>query len=221
MASESPVRSTARPLAYRRDPDAKRERLLEAARRCFAELGYTAATTAQIAADAEVSEGILFHHFGSKRELFASVASAYGRGLARAMFGEYPGDELVSAADAIRRAFDYVRANRALHRLFYSVRDPQLAELVHEAPREEIVGALEAAFRSGVARGTLRPMDPRIVAELMYALVGGALEACFEYDGGIREAAYLEETIRCVAGALVPLAGRHGEAAARREESRA
>ena len=52
-------------------------------------------------------------------------------------------------------------------------------------------------------------------------LAGYASASKWSLFGGIREAAYLEETIRCVAGALVPLAGRHGEAAARREESRA
>jgi AcrR family transcriptional regulator len=187
--------------AYRREPDEKRERLLDAASEVFAAKGFSGATTAEIATRAGVSEGILFHHFGSKRELFARAAAAYGRGLAEAMFGARPGAELVSAADSIRRAFAYVREKRALHRLFL-VRDPQLLD----PAREEIVGALEAVFRRGVERGVMRRMDCRIAAELMYALVGGALEACFEIDAGAREEDYLRETIQCVAGALLPLA---------------
>lgn len=194
--------------AYRREPDEKRERILAAARGSFAERGFAGATTAEIAGRAGVSEGILFHHFGSKRELFATVAAGYGRGLSEAMFGEVPGREMVSAAESIQRAFRYVGENRALHRLFL-VRDPELEELVHDGPRREIVGALEAVFRSGVERGLLRPMDTRIVAELMYGLVAGALEACFVGDDPTREADYLRETIQCVAGALVPLTAPH------------
>jgi len=194
--------------SYRREPDEKQERLLDAARHVFAAKGFTDATTAEIAAAAGVSEGILFHHFGSKRELFANAAAAYGRGLAQAMFGAEPGTELVSAPDAIRRAFAYVRVNRRLHRLFL-MRDPQLAESLHDQPRAEIVGALEAEFRRGALQGVLRPMDARIAAELMYALVGGALEACFAIDSGAREEEYLRETIQCVAGALMPLAAPH------------
>jgi AcrR family transcriptional regulator len=190
--------------AYRREPDEKRERILAAAREVFGAKGFRGATTAEIATHAGVSEGILFHHFGSKRGLFATVAAAFGRGLAEAMFGEEPGTELVSAADAIRRAFDYVRENRSLHRLFL-VRDPQLDELVHGGPREEIVGALEAVFRRGAERGVLRPMDTRIVAELMYALVSGALEACFVSGDGTREEDYLREAVQSVAGAMLPL----------------
>jgi AcrR family transcriptional regulator len=191
--------------AYRREPDEKRERILDAASEVFAAKGFSGATTAEIAARAGVSEGIVFHHFGSKRELFARAAAAYGRGLAEAMFGARPGAELVSAADSIRRAFAYVREKRALHRLFL-VRDPQPGEPLHDQAREEIVGALEAVFRHGVERGVMRRMDCRIAAELMYALVGGALEACFELGAGVREEAYLRETIQCVAGALLPLA---------------
>ena len=196
---------TARPArAYRREPDEKRERILEAAGEVFAARGFTGSTTAEIAARAGVSEGILFHHFGSKRDLFAMVATAYGRGLAEAMFGNRPGAELAGAADSIRRAFVYVHEHRDLHRLFL-VRDPQLGEPGSDEAREEIVSALEAVFRRGVEQGATRRMDCRITAELMYALVGGALEACFQIGGGSREQEYLRETIQCVAGALLPL----------------
>jgi AcrR family transcriptional regulator len=191
-------------ISYQRDPDQKRDRIAQAACALFAERGFAGTTTAEIATHAGVSEGIVFHHFGSKRGLFASVAAGYGRGLAEAMFGESPGDVVVAPEQAIRRAFDYVRENRALHRVFM-VRDPELAELVHTGTRAEIVGALEAVFASGVEQGLLRSMNPRIVAELMYALVGGALDACFDENDGEREADYLGEAVRCVSGAVAPL----------------
>lgn len=201
------ARATRRPPAFRRNPDEKRERLLAAARDIFARRGFTDATTAEIAARAGVSEGILFHHFGSKRELFASAASAYGRGLVRAMFGDDPGSRAVSAADSIRRAFAYVRENQALHRLFV-MNDPPVDDLVPRGPRAEIVAALEAVCRRGAERGELRPMDTRIVAELLCALVGGALEACFVHSDGRAEEQFVRETVQCVAGALLPLAPR-------------
>jgi hypothetical protein len=124
------------------------------------------------------------------------------------MFGREPGSDLVAPDDAIRRAFDYVRKNRGLHRLFL-MRDPQLAESLHHEARDEIVTALELVFRNGAEQGVLRPMNARIAAELMYALVAGALEACFDIDAGAREEEYLRETVQCVAGALIPLAAPH------------
>ncbi|MCG8591845.1 MAG: TetR/AcrR family transcriptional regulator [Proteobacteria bacterium] len=207
MSSRAPSRR--RP-GVRRDPEDKRERLAAAARTLFAERGFASTTTADIAAAAGVSEGLLFHHFGSKRRLFAHLAGAYGRGLAEAMFGEDPSQSTATSERALEAAFRYVREHQDEHRLFL-VRDPELAELVHAETREAIVGALEKAFRVGLERGELRPLEPRIVAELMYHLVGGALEECFASGQGEREDAYLREVVRCVVGAIAPRS-EHGSA---------
>ena len=56
-------------------------KILEAALRCFADLGYDATRVRHIADAAGVSEGALYRHFESKealaRELFAGYMSAY------------------------------------------------------------------------------------------------------------------------------------------------
>jgi len=54
-----------------------RERLLEAAYKCFSQKGYVGATTKEISRLAGVSEVTLFRHFGSKRELFSEVLVKY------------------------------------------------------------------------------------------------------------------------------------------------
>ena len=59
---------------------------MSAARRLFAEHGFAGTPTAAVARRAGVSEGIVFHHFGSKAGLLEAVAADYGRGLAEAMF---------------------------------------------------------------------------------------------------------------------------------------
>lgn len=51
-----------------------RDRILDAALKCFIELGYTHVTTAKVATAAGVSRGAMLHHFPSKTELIqASV----------------------------------------------------------------------------------------------------------------------------------------------------
>ena len=52
---------------------ATRSALLEAARALFAEQGYEVTTNDQIVDRAGVTQGALYHHFGSKRELFRAV----------------------------------------------------------------------------------------------------------------------------------------------------
>jgi AcrR family transcriptional regulator len=50
-----------------------REKILDAARHRFAELGYDGATIRGIAADAGVNAALLHHFFGSKQQLFAAA----------------------------------------------------------------------------------------------------------------------------------------------------
>lgn len=57
-----------------RAPDARRAQILDAALVEFAEKGFAGASTNAIADRAKVAKGLLFHHFGSKEELFYAVA---------------------------------------------------------------------------------------------------------------------------------------------------
>ncbi|ODQ86399.1 TetR/AcrR family transcriptional regulator [Mycolicibacterium holsaticum] len=58
-----------------RDKDGKQRALLEAAAEVFAEAGYAAAATKEIARRADCSESMLFHYFGDKRGIFEQVVS--------------------------------------------------------------------------------------------------------------------------------------------------
>ncbi|WP_166238506.1 TetR/AcrR family transcriptional regulator [Paenibacillus turpanensis] len=53
--------------------------LLEVARRHFTEKGYAASSMEEIVAEASVTRGALYHHFGNKRGLFQAVLEAVQR----------------------------------------------------------------------------------------------------------------------------------------------
>ena len=195
----------ARSAPRRREPEQKRARLLAAARSLFAERGYAATTTAQLAREAGVAEGTVFHHFPSKRALLEAVAGEYGRGLAERMFAGVDAAASDPAAEPmLRSAFAYVREQGALSRLLALAPDPVGWKAARAASRREIVSALASAFAAWQARGSLRAFDPRLTAELLFALVEAALTECFVYDDGSREEEYLRETVACVEGALLP-----------------
>lgn len=48
-------------------------RIVESARRCFADLGYNATTNRTIAEDAGITTGAIYHYFDSKQALFEKV----------------------------------------------------------------------------------------------------------------------------------------------------
>ncbi|WP_180083787.1 TetR/AcrR family transcriptional regulator [Acinetobacter sp. YH12145] len=52
---------------------ATRKKLIEVARRAFAEYGYADTSMDKLTADAGLTRGALYHHFGHKRGLFAAV----------------------------------------------------------------------------------------------------------------------------------------------------
>lgn len=53
---------------------ATRGRLIETARRLFAEKGFAATSTEEILSEADVSRGALYHHFTSKTDLFQAAS---------------------------------------------------------------------------------------------------------------------------------------------------
>ena len=190
----------------RRDPAEKQSRILAAAQRLFVERGFAATTTADIARAAEVSEGIVFHHFESKEGLLVAVAAAYGRGLAEAMFASEQSQTGAPATEEmLRAAFGYVRERGPLSRLLMLVPLSADRSSARYATREQIVDALAAAFDRWQPTGLIRPLDSRIVAELLHALVERALVECFVRGDGSREEDYLREAVHCIEGATRPV----------------
>lgn len=207
MRSAPHSRSRARRLPPRRatrTPEATRARILDSARALFAARGYAATTTAAIARAARVSEGLVFHWFASKEALVATVGRDFMRELVDAMFaGRGPTEEPVPPFGVmLRRTFTYVRERRALVRLLTLSPDPASSAAARQAGRAALLAPLTETFAYRAAHGLARPMDARIAAELMFALVEAALVECHVFGRGLCEADYLKETIRCVEGAL-------------------
>jgi AcrR family transcriptional regulator len=67
---------TAGGVRQRLEPDARREQLLARAIELFGERPYAAVSTAELAAAAGVTRGLLHHYFGTKRGLYVEVVRA-------------------------------------------------------------------------------------------------------------------------------------------------
>lgn len=82
---------TARPRRRkRRSRQDVEERICDAARHLFAERGYAATTTKEIARLADVSETLLFRYYGGKAALFDEVVSAPFDRLMREFMAKHP-----------------------------------------------------------------------------------------------------------------------------------
>jgi len=95
------LETAAEPLAggRRAASERRRQRILDAARQCFGELGFARAKVETIAARAGVSNGLLYQFFRNKEHLFEVVIEAVLRDWRRAILPAV--EERASAADAI------------------------------------------------------------------------------------------------------------------------
>ncbi len=87
-----------------RQADARREQLVDIALDLFAKQGFEATSTQQIAKAAGVTQGLVFHYFGSKEGLLAAVLST------RHSFTTQMGELLTEAEDSRMPVADLLRA---------------------------------------------------------------------------------------------------------------
>lgn len=153
-----------------RNKDEKRARLLAAARRLFAEQGYEATTTRQVAEAADVAAGTLFTYAPSKASLLVlvwqdGIRAAIDAGFAAAE-GQPPEEALVRIFGAF---LDFYAQNPALARTY--VRAMTFPEPEVAATTLPFTFAFTARLAERlVASGQLRPgVDPQLAAGLCFS----------------------------------------------------
>ena len=187
--------------AYRRNPEQKRLLLLAAAEELFAQRGFEATSTAQIANHAGVSEGILFHHFGSKKGLFAALGEQFA--LAAAAASMASDHTQITEESVVRGAFTFAENNPAL----YHMMTKGAGELTYadiQAQSDLVVNAIEKNLTQGMRRGDVRQGDAKIMAQLQFAVVDAAINAWRNDDNPLRKENYIQEAINCMHAMLAP-----------------
>ena len=195
----------------------KRRLLLDAAVRVFARKGYHAARVGDIAEDAGVAYGLLYHYFSSKEEVLRNVFRETWRALIATIESvergeDTPREQLRKVAEILIRSWK---------------RDPDLVRvLVLEVTRsqllagemDEIVASfsvIQAIVERGQADGSVRgDLDARLASYVFYGaidelLTGWVLGRLPDSDEDLARA---ERTVvEIVAGGLAP---EHAGAAA-------
>ncbi|MGE5698808.1 MAG: TetR/AcrR family transcriptional regulator [Deltaproteobacteria bacterium] len=160
----------------------KRAAILAAASRLFAEKGYANTPTSEIAREAGVAEGTLYHHFGSKDGIFLTIfdetADGYLSGAERLI------REGKSGADTLR---DYI----AFHFEYLASHAPQYLIILRDFPEDisreksgstavrrkkfpRLTALLAGIFARGERDGTLVLRFPaRDTAEMLRGILYG------------------------------------------------
>jgi AcrR family transcriptional regulator len=153
----------------------KRRLILRAAITVFARSGYHTSRVADVAKEAGVAYGLVYHYFGSKEDLLETIFRRTWSRMLQAV--ELVEQESASAREQLAGVARIVLGSwetdpdlvRVLVREV--ARSPQLGREVDEI--EHAFAALERIVKKGQERGELRSeLDPRIAAWILY----GALE---------------------------------------------
>ena len=173
--------------ARRLTAEARRQAVLDSACRVFSRSSYRAATTAEIAREAGISEPILYRHFGSKRDLYlACLDEAWGsfRAVCEEAVAADPEKCLGAIADAYMAKGKKIRViDLWIQALNEASEDKVIAAAVRRQVRE-VRDFFADVIRDGQARGIINAdRDPD--AEAWIFVAGGLLATMDARLGGL------------------------------------
>jgi AcrR family transcriptional regulator len=155
-----------------------RATLVAAGRHLFGQDGFAATSVEDLAREARVTTGALYHHFATKTALFETVFQQVHTELLEASVGAAAGapDEVEFLARGFESFLDSV-LQPDVQRIVI-VDAPAVLGLARFTELDEryAVAAIVAALQAAAGAGTLRVPDPEILARLLLgALTRGAL----------------------------------------------
>ncbi len=167
MSSGAPFKGASRG----RQREFRREQLLEVAARLFAQRGLEGTTTKDIAREAGVSPGLLYHYYPSKEDLLVAVVTHFDAldRLRPLLKGHLEG----SASEVLMRILRGISAFMEEHRdvmwlcMRAASRFPTVAQALRQT-KEQMTELLASFFQARVERGEFMPHDTARVARGLY-----------------------------------------------------
>ena len=176
--------------------------IIECARAAFTEKGFAGASTAEIAKRAGVTEGALFHHFKSKKAVFADVFATLQAGLTKDAQRAAQGAPLESFLGGCRAALQ--RASQPDYARIVMLDGPNV--LGHGEWRRLDSSFGLATLESGLAAIVSRKALPQRLHRPMAVFLLGALnETAFALARG-EDGVAIEDCLALIARVLAPLA---------------
>lgn len=158
----------------------KRRQIVDAAVRVFARKGYHTCRVGDVAEEAGVAHGLIYHYFSSKEELLETIFRETWSELLQAMreveeSGQPAGEQLRQVVAILLRSW---RRQPDLVRVLVRevARSPQMQRRVDELGHA--IEAIERIIARGQKRGELRPgLDARLASWVFYGAIEEILTA--------------------------------------------
>lgn len=168
--------------------DKVRDRVLKTAQRLFANRGYDATTTKDLATQAGIAEGTLFRHFENKKAILIEVATQGWIEILTDLLTEL--SEMGSykaVAQVMKRRMFRLHENGELLRVCFLEAQfhPELRERIQSEVISKMTDVTEAFFETAMEKGIYRRINPRVVAQVflgMFTIAGFSNDTIIESD---------------------------------------
>jgi AcrR family transcriptional regulator len=164
-----------RPARWHRQPETRRQEILDAALAVFAEKGFSSARMEDIARHAGITKGTPYLYFKSKEEIFKSlVQESIGPQILQLvqMAREFEGPTPDLIRLVIRAIIVFLMSsNRAiLPKLIIAETGnfPELARFYRTEVTDHMLAMFEGMVRRGIERGEFRDIDPKHGGRLVF-----------------------------------------------------
>ncbi len=148
--------------------------ILSAAARVFAAKSYAAATTKDIAAEADVAEGTLYNYFASKREILLAIAARTQAPMEAAVAEAMGMETRAAMVYMFEKALDFSVASLPFARTLVS--EAWLDDdILHEFLLERLTrmhSLLVDFIRKRIDAGAFRPINPQVAAQVAMGILG-------------------------------------------------
>ncbi len=194
--------------ARRYDPAETKQRVLAAAHMLFSTKGFASTGTADIAREADVSEGSIFYHFGSKKALLAELGARHGRMMIEAMEGDDALEDLEPGI-ILPRVFEFCRTNMLWEGITGSecevgkpamVKNPE-AEPFYHAAKATTTEWIHRQMTVAMAKRGITNVDIELAASFTHHIVGDAIERILTATTPEESERVERETVRFVRAA--------------------
>ena len=170
---------------------AKRQAILDAAKRLFVSMGYASTSMDAVATEAGVSKLTVYSHFTDKETLFSAAVIAKCEEQVPPLFFEWPDGVLIEHVLLnIARGFHQLVSSEEsvnLHRVIMALgsQDPKLSAIFYEAGPQRMLSGMERLLTKVNQSGALSIDKPRNAAEHFFCLIKGAANFRLLYGCGV------------------------------------
>ena len=174
----------------------------------FTTKGFGATGTADIAREADVSEGSIFYHFGSKQNLLAELGKRYGEAMIEAMQLDDALEDLEPGV-TLPRVFEFCRTNSMWEAITGSEcevgvpavhKNPE-GEPFYKASKDTTIEWLVRQMTASYEKRGMGGVDIPMAASFTHHVVGDAIELYLTAPDDAERQRITRETVRYVRAA--------------------